>query len=388
MGVTLPKQGFVFWPVGCGDSTTVVIDLDTIMQIDLHHLECADGDDDPRLPILDRLIPLLPKRNGKPYLALFVLTHPDKDHCLGFGELLKRATIGELWFSPRVFWEHEGDLCEDAQAFCDEAMRRVKKTVKNNGKVESGDRIRVIGYADVLAEKDDYKDLPPDRITVPGNAVTEVDSKDRKDAFRAFIHAPFKDDAAGERNETSIAMQVAVKNKTADGKAMTFGDLSYPTLRRIFDESKKNKRDGDIAWDLFLAPHHCSKSAMYWKGLDDADETLKQDILDDIEDAGGTIGYMISSSDPIPASNTPGDNPPHAKAAKHYREIAPTDFLCTGEHPNEQDPQPIIFEVDEECLKYRESKSVAKAASGLAAAVAAARGSDAPPRDRVGFGRD
>src|SRR5262245_8065528 len=110
----LPKLGFVFWPVGCGDSTTIVIAPDVIMQVDLHHLECSDDDADPRVPVLDRLVPLLPKRNGKPYLAVFVLTHPDKDHCLGFKEFLKRVTIGELWFSPRVFWEHKGDLWEDA----------------------------------------------------------------------------------------------------------------------------------------------------------------------------------------------------------------------------------------------------------------------------------
>lgn len=213
MSIQLPKCGFVFWPVGCGDSTTVVLDQDTIVEVDMHHLECSDADGDPRIPVLDHLIPLLPKRDGKPYLALFVLTHPDKDHCLGFKELLKRATIGELWFSPRIFWEYKTDLCDDAVAFREEAMRRVKETVKKSGKVASGDRIRVIGYSDVLAKEDDFKDLPPDRITVPGNAVTEVDGQDRKDVFRAFIHAPFKDDSAGERNETSVAMQVTVKNK-------------------------------------------------------------------------------------------------------------------------------------------------------------------------------
>src|SRR5437899_12368828 len=98
MADSLPSRGFVFWPVGCGDSTTVVLEADVVMQVDLHHLECASDDDDPRIPVLDRLIPLLPKHDDKPYLALFVLSHPDEDHCLGFKELQKRAAIGELWF--------------------------------------------------------------------------------------------------------------------------------------------------------------------------------------------------------------------------------------------------------------------------------------------------
>ena len=42
MDLELPQRGFVFWPVGNGDSTTVLLDTDTWMQVDLHHLECAD----------------------------------------------------------------------------------------------------------------------------------------------------------------------------------------------------------------------------------------------------------------------------------------------------------------------------------------------------------
>jgi hypothetical protein len=96
-----PDRGIVFWPVGVGDSTTVVIDEDTVLQIDLHHLKAAVEDGDPRIPIVDRLVELLPTRDGKPYLAGFAATHLDEDHVLGFAELLDRVTIGDLWFTPR-----------------------------------------------------------------------------------------------------------------------------------------------------------------------------------------------------------------------------------------------------------------------------------------------
>ena len=76
--VTLPSQGFVFWPVGTGDSSTVVVQSGVVMQIDLNHLESANDDGDPRTPIVDRLTELLPKVDGKPYLSVFVLTHPDQ----------------------------------------------------------------------------------------------------------------------------------------------------------------------------------------------------------------------------------------------------------------------------------------------------------------------
>ena len=112
----LPERGIIFWPVGCGDSTTVVVDADTVVQIDIHYVEDSEGDDGPRIPVVDELVELLPKKDGKPYLAVFGATHLDKDHTQGFAELLDRVTIGDLWFTPRVLWEQDQDeLCDDAR---------------------------------------------------------------------------------------------------------------------------------------------------------------------------------------------------------------------------------------------------------------------------------
>ena len=54
--VDLAKAGFVFWPVGTGDSTTVILDQDLVMQIDLRHLSASDDSADPRWPIIDHLV--------------------------------------------------------------------------------------------------------------------------------------------------------------------------------------------------------------------------------------------------------------------------------------------------------------------------------------------
>jgi beta-lactamase superfamily II metal-dependent hydrolase len=40
--------------------------------------------------------------DGRLYLAAFVATHLDKDHIQGFGRLLERITIGDLWFTPQL----------------------------------------------------------------------------------------------------------------------------------------------------------------------------------------------------------------------------------------------------------------------------------------------
>lgn len=235
-GFVLPEQGFVFWPVGTGDSTTIVVDDKTVIQVDLHHLACADEDGDPHTPIVDRLVSLLPKRDGKPYQAIFALTHPDEDHCLGFVDLQKRVTIGELWFSPRIFREYKKDLCDDACVFQKEAKRRVKKTIEDPA-VGTGHRVRIIGYDDLLKENE-YKGFPKERLTIPGNAVTELDGVDASAKFRAFVHAPFKDDCDGERNDASLALHITLKSGKVTGRCLLLGDHCYPTVKRIFGPAR------------------------------------------------------------------------------------------------------------------------------------------------------
>jgi beta-lactamase superfamily II metal-dependent hydrolase len=399
MAFTLPTKGYVFWPVGCGDSTTVCVDAKTVIQVDLHHLAMADEDGDPHIPIVDRLIKLLPKRNNRPYLSVFCLTHPDKDHCLGFKSLRENVDIGEIWFTPRIFFEHKGDLCDDAQDFVKEAKRRVKKSIELKGTTKSGDHVRIIGYSDLLKD-DEYKGFPEDRLTRPGNSITEFDGEDHSDIFDAFVHAPFKDDdVARERNETSVGLRIELKEGEHTGQALLLGDLSYPSVRRVFDETEAHGNDEKLKWDVFLAPHHCSKSVMYWKSEGEDDATLKPDILDDIEKAAEVTGYIIASCDPIPDSNNDGDNPPHAKAKQRYEEIAPNGFICTGEHPNEDQPQPIVFVLTTDGFEYQaptkdtdidalkdESKAAIKT-TALAQAVSLGQGQATTPTTRVGFGR-
>lgn len=385
MTLPLPDRGIVFSPVGCGDSITVVIDEDTVLQIDLHHVEDAESDDDPRLAIVDELIASLPERDGKPYLAAFGATHLDSDHICGFARLLDEVTIGDLWFTPRVLWDQDQDeLSDDAKAFRDEAERRINK-VKADGQVGSGDRIRIIGYHDSLKEHSDiYKDLPEGAVTVPGSEFTSIDGEDFDGTFRAFVHAPFKEDGDKHRNDTSFGLQITLTDGEQDLKAIVLGDLAYPTVNRIFERSDA----ADLEFDIFLAPHHCSKSVMYWQCDGDDESKLKQGVLGKIEQSARDGAYIVASSGPIPATNKVGDNPPHAKAAARYRELIDDGhFLCTGEHPAEDAPEPIVFEITDTGVDLRVASIAAAGSSGVAKAVREARGSTRPPQRPVGFGR-
>jgi hypothetical protein len=54
---------------------------------------------------------------------------------------------------------------------------------------------------------------------------------------------------------------------------------------------------------------------------------------------------VVSSSMPVPATNSSGENPSHAKAKARYLEILDGEdqFVCTQEWPDEEHPCPVAF---------------------------------------------
>ena len=384
---TLPNQGFVFWPVGCGDSTTIVVSEDVVMQIDLRNMAKADDEEDPAIPVIDELVRLLPKKDNKPYLAVFALTHPDDDHIHDFEALLEKVTIGEIWHTPRIFrdYEDEIELCASAEAFRNEVHRRRQAIIDNPNDVKAGDRVRVIGHDDILNE-DKYKGFPKERTSMPGTSITTLDDCDVSDSFEAFVHAPFKVDPADSRNNTSLSLHVTLKSGDKDATALFFGDREYPTTKMIFDVTVEHDREQYLSWDLLLSPHHCSKRTMYWKD-DGENESLKQDIMDDFEKYKRAGGYIIASAN-CDFTDGDGDNPPHSKARTQYEKIVDAGhFLCTHEHSTADDPKPICFELTEDGLTFTGADAEGSEKSALSAAVAAGRGGDAPPHQQVGFGK-
>lgn len=347
----LPARGVVFWPIGTGDSTTVVVDDLVVMQVDIHDMAKADDEETPEVAVVDLLVEALPVVDGQPYLATFVLTHADKDHCLGFADLLEKVRIGELWSTPRLWREYNDpdaqELCSDAVAFREESERRITATlvaVEAGIEPKSGDRVRVVGYDDEHSSHA-YDELPDDYLAWPGQSLTALDGHERAGTFEAFVHAPFKDDAASARNETSLSMQVTLTDETGiDGKVLLFGDLAHDTIMKVFEYSEYYKREQYLEWDLLLAPHHCSKRVMYKKDLD-GEEQLQMDVLNAFERNSRPGGTVVCSSAVFPEIDIDGHNPPHRMAADRYTEIA-DEVVCTMSWGDEAAPSPVVFGVD------------------------------------------
>ncbi|WP_333754125.1 hypothetical protein [Streptomyces sp. IBSBF 3352] len=351
----LPEQGVVFWPVGTGDSTTIVLGGELVLQVDLRDMKAADEKNAVVAAVIDLLAETLPcpdRFGGEtPYLAVFALTHADSDHCCGFGDLLDSdILIGEIWATPRLWREISEDqtMCEDARLSQDEVERRVAATLEalENGKEpDSGDRVRIIGYDDDR-DQHSYSELPDEYFTFPGQTITSVDGTDLSETFEAFVHAPFKGDCAGERNETSLALQIRMH--TGDGtmgRLLLLGDLAYPTIKKIFDNSEYYGNTDRVEWDVLLSPHHCSKKVMYAKG-DDGEEELKQDILDQFETYASADARVIASSRPFRDQDEKGHNPPHLLARDAYEKVTALPMLCTGEYPTSDERQPVVFALE------------------------------------------
>ena len=262
-------------------------------------------------------------------------------------------------------------------------MRRVKEAIKKGGDPGSGNRIRVIGYDDLLKEES-FKDFPKEFLSIPGDKITILDGDDCSGVFQAFVHAPFKDDSFDDRNDCSLAFQFSLfnkGNKDRGGRALLMGDLSYPVIKRIFDRSEEDT----LKWNVLLAPHHCSKSVMYWKDEDEEEETLKSDIVNNLGNSALNPGYIVSSSESIPNQNKSGDNPPQAKAKTQYELIVPNKFICTHEHSGKDDPKPVIFEINQSGLSYV-STTNHESSKSMHDALKASGGAPVAPATAIGFG--
>jgi hypothetical protein len=253
----------------------------------------------------------------------------------------------------------------------------------------AGDRVRIIGYSALFEPGQRYHGFPDEFRTRPGAHIVMLDGINASDRFHVFIHGPFKGGVADARNETSVAMRVIVGSSEYRMFGLFLGDVSYPTLMQIFEETHNHDNDFMLCWNVLLAPHHCSKKVMYERDAEGR-EMLRQDAMDELQTPQLDVGYVVASSPEFPASNSPGDNPPHLKARRRYEEIVNTAFVCTGEYSTPENVRPIIFTVTESGITLvGEDYEISDGARAtLAGAVDQARGRAAPPTAKVGFGSE
>jgi hypothetical protein len=187
-----------FYPVSNGDTVLITLKDETTILFDSNIRDTGEDSDGNQIyDVKKDLLSSLKKKNNNYHLDLFVLTHPDQDHCRGFkkhfyqgnpdnyGDVNRKADeiiIDEMWVTSLLFDNVTND---DAKAFKKEAERR-RKLWDNDDKSKDkpGNKIRMIGYNG----DNKYENVPNN---IPGETQNEINGSKKTD-FEFFIHSPFK----------------------------------------------------------------------------------------------------------------------------------------------------------------------------------------------------
>lgn len=375
-----------YCPVGNGDHSLIILDDGTIIQVDCN-IRQASHDDNQKdcYNVKMDLLNICKKRDDNYFVDVFILTHGDLDHVRGFeknyyqgdpanyakeNQEANEIIIDEMWFSPMIAEEHNNT---DEEAYQKEAERRLNLHLKkDSAKDFPGNRIRIVGYD---GDKK-YADLNHLRVT-PGEVVTSFNHKEQN-TFSIFIHSPFKEQllsAEKDKNSTSIVFQARFKKSATEKEfsclAIFGGDADYIAWGIILQKtiaSGKDITEQALYWDLFLAPHHCSWTFFNDTPQEDNKEP-KEDSLEILKyrRAGGRV---IASSKKIVDNH---DNPPHYAAKEEYLKAlgSNSEFLNTAISPEEDAPEPIMFEITSEGIQKLKSESEIKKEKLKAAAAVA-----------------
>lgn len=368
------KHLIKYYPVDNADNSLIKLSDNTTIQVDCQIREGEENTDGVKIYDVkkDILSELQKDGNNNPYVDLFVLSHPHKDHCVGFeGNYYcgdpndysddnrdnKEIIIGELWVTQMIFGN---DICEQAKAVRKEAKRRIKLFEEKPGEAnKQGNRLRIIGYND--------NDKVVDGLHyVPGNTVNTINGKYNSYAS-IFIHAPFKSDlvtgkAEKDHNATSIVFQISFKTSIwgdIKSRAIFGGDADHYIWEKVKTISEANGNSDKLKWNLFLAPHHCSWSFFNDRPYENNKEPKDYSLA--LLDYKENNAHVIASSKKIKNEEP---NPPHYPSKEEYvKKVGEGYFRNTGVNQSETAPKPLEFEISDSGTKLK--KVVVSAATGI-----------------------
>jgi len=371
-----------YYPVNNGDMSLITLKDSSTILIDCNIREGEkDSNDNNIYKVKEDLLKSIQKRDSNPYIDLFILSHPDEDHCRGFKKNFYHGApadyaetnrkddeiiIDEIWVTSMLFTTKQSN---DANAIRNEVNRR--KRLTGTDKNKKGNRLRLIGY-------DEDKKLENVTTYVPGTEVNTINKKTFNN-FSLFIHAPFKKDliqskAEEDRNSSSIVVQARFKDNESDADHITFalfgGDADHYIWEKIIEISEKNNNEKNLKWDLLLAPHHCSWTFFNNVSYDiEENQTPKEyslKLLNDYKENGGKI---ISSSKKIVKEKP---NPPHKPSKDEYIKALDSkdDFYELAIIPKEKTPEPVEFIVTNNGVTKSTEKAKVAITSGGAAGAA------------------
>lgn len=375
-----------FFPVGNGDMTHITLIDDTNILIDVKIRAAADDPDDDTCDVASELRKRIKTDDkGRPYVDVFVLSHPDEDHCTGLQKHFhlgkpedykdeppegeeKKIFIREIWSSPIVFRRASKDhpLVDDAKAFNTEAKRRVKLYRENIGVgITDGDRILIIGE-----DEDPEKTEGLENILVKeGQTFRTINGKYSTAAWMRVL-GPFpKQDEEEEKslvkNHSSIIIQYHIAADSTNTEACLFltgGDAEVAIWKKLWQKYQYNT--DYLKYDLLLAPHHCSWHVLSFDSRKDCKDPKVDEEAKKALSQANKGAIIVSSSKAIKDDDS---DPPSYAAKQEYLTIS-KNFKCTGEYPNETSHEPMEFIIAADGPQAPGKKKTSVEASGIAIA--------------------
>lgn len=358
-----------YYPVGTADCTLIKLDNGKTIIVDCQILaDLTDGNGKQVMFDVkaDLLKELKKDGSGRPFVDLFISTHPHDDHTKGFegnfyhGDIADydkdknkdQIIIEELWITPRGMKNNLADTAEEVRR---EAKRRRDLYDSNPDFYGSkGNYLRIIGY-----DKD--KEFDSRYCYVPGKTVTSVHGASLS-WLDIFIHAPFKEDVEtskkyDDKNATSIVVQFGFKIEGFEGyksRVLMGGDAEHEIWQHILDN---NTDDEKLKWNIFLSPHHCS-----WSFFNESNnkKEIRPSAGSILNKQIGSFAHIIASSNEI---KNDGNNPPCYEAKQEYikkLKAGTSHFLNTATHSKVGSiPQPIVFKINENGKTLKENATIA-----------------------------
>lgn len=359
----------VFFPVDNGDMTLITLADGRTILIDVNIRQDADNPSTSTYDVAGYLREKLKRDiNNRPYVDVFLLSHPDKDHCTGLKKHFhldslanyaddrkldseKRIVIRELWSSPMVFRRASKNhiLCEDACAFNTEARRRVNINKSYNFfNIPEGDQILIMGED----ENGKTDDLTP--ILIKSGTKFRINNQAYDSYLECLLIAPMSKQSEElecvlSKNHSSVIINFMIASNHYPDKCrfLSGGDAEVEIWELIWQ--KYCYTPELLAYNILQTPHHCS-----WRTLSHDSWSGKGESAKESADAVNALSQARNGAAIVASSKLIQDedsDPPCIRAKRTYMRIVHQfsvngKFYCTGEYPRTTNVKPLVFDID------------------------------------------
>ena len=181
--------------------------------------------------------------------------------------------------------------------------------------------------------------------------------------MRVLGPLPVQDDDEEEeeqlgKNRSSVIMQFTMESDGIEDACLfiTGGDAGVYVWDKLWD--KHRNTPSNIEYDILQTPHHCSWHSLSYDSWSDAEDPQASQKAKSAFSQARDGAFIVSSSKPI--KNDESDPPCWGAKNEYLSILEPVEgkFFCTGEHPNEENPEPLTFKVAKEGPQPPSKKSV------------------------------